>query len=215
MCAGWLTTTSRYGKFVFRKEGETMDNRNTAERKNRRRTLDLTYIAIGAALISVCSWISIPSAVPFTLQTFAVFSVLLLLGGKRGTLSVVIYILLGAIGLPVFSNFTGGAGVLLGNTGGSILGFIFMGLIFLLFEKISSADLFAKKAVLAIVSLLLGLIVCYSFGTAWFMYVYMKNTGTVGLSAVLSWCVFPFIVQDLLKLLLALLLSKRVRPILK
>ena len=74
-----------------------MENKSTAERSNRRKTLDLTYIAIGAALISVCSWISIPGAVPFTLQTFAVFSVLLLLGGKRGTLSILTYILLGAI----------------------------------------------------------------------------------------------------------------------
>ena len=192
-----------------------MENKSTAERSNRRKTLDLTYIAIGAALISVCSWISIPGAVPFTLQTFAVFSVLLLLGGRRGTLSILTYILLGAIGLPVFSNFTGGAGVLLGNTGGYILGFIFMGLIFLLFEKISSSDLFVRKMILSIVCLLLGLFVCYSFGTAWFMYVYMKNTGTVGLSAVLSWCVFPFILPDLIKLFLAVILSNRVRPVLK
>ena len=192
-----------------------MENNRKTESNNRRKTLDLTYIAIGAALISVCSWISIPGAVPFTLQTFAVFSVLLLLGGKRGTLSILTYILLGAIGLPVFSDFTGGAGVLLGNTGGYILGFIFMGLIFLLFEKISSSDLFARKLILSIVSLLLGLLVCYSFGTAWFMYVYMKNTGTVGLSAVLSWCVFPFILPDLVKLFLAVILSNRVRPVLK
>ena len=192
-----------------------MENNRKTESNNRRKTLDLTYIAIGAALISVCSWISIPGAVPFTLQTFAVFSVLLLLGGKRGTLSILTYILLGAIGLPVFSNFTGGAGVLLGNTGGYILGFIFMGLIFLLFEKLCFSDLFGKKMVMSIVSLLLGLLVCYSFGTAWFMYVYMKNTGTVGLSAVLSWCVFPFILPDLVKLFLAVILSNRVRPVLK
>ena len=64
------------------------------------RVVDLTYMAVGAALTAVCSWISIPSTVPFTLQTFAVFCVLSLLGGKRGTVSIVIYILLGAVRSP-------------------------------------------------------------------------------------------------------------------
>ena len=61
------------------------------------RVVDLTYMAVGAALTAVCSWISIPSTVPFTLQTFAVFCVLSLLGGKRGTVSIIIYILLGQL----------------------------------------------------------------------------------------------------------------------
>ena len=76
-------------------------------------TKDLVYIALAAVLICVCSWISIPMAVPFILQTFAVFCVLELLGGRRGTIAVCVYILLGAVGLPVFSGFTGGIGKLL------------------------------------------------------------------------------------------------------
>ena len=74
----------------------------------------MTYIALGVVLITVCSWISIPMAVPFTLQTFAVFTVCGMLGGRRGTISVLIYILLGLLGIPVFSGFMGGAGVLFG-----------------------------------------------------------------------------------------------------
>ena len=174
------------------------------------KTLDLAYIAIGAALITICSWISIPMSVPFTLQTFAVFSVLLLLGGKRGTLSVVTYILLGAIGAPVFSGFNSGVGVLLGTTGGYILGFLLMGLLFLLFEK-----LLRRKLWVEILALVLGLLVCYAFGTGWFMYIYTKKTGPVGLFSVLSWCVFPFILPDLVKMALAFLLAKRVKPIIK
>ena len=81
-------------------------------------TVDLIYIAFGAALITICSWISIPTVVPFTLQTFAVFCVLSILGGKRGTLSILVYILLGTVGIPVFSGFKSGAAVLLGTTGG-------------------------------------------------------------------------------------------------
>ncbi len=174
------------------------------------KTLDIAYIAIGAALIAICSWISIPMSVPFTLQTFAVFAVLLLLGGKRGTLSVVTYILLGAIGAPVFSGFNSGVGVLLGTTGGYILGFLLMGLIYLLFEKF-----LPKKFLSEIAALLLGLVVCYAFGTGWFMYIYTKKTGAVGLMTVLSWCVFPFILPDLIKMALAFVLAKRVKPVIK
>ena len=76
-----------------------------------------------AALMAVCSWISIPTAIPFTLQTMAVFLAVGLLGGKRGTLAVTAYVLLGAVGAPVFANFSGGIGILLGQTGGYILGF--------------------------------------------------------------------------------------------
>ena len=88
------------------------------------RTRDVAYIAIFTALMAVCSWISIPTAIPFTLQTMAVFLAVGLLGGKRGTLAVTAYVLLGAVGAPVFANFSGGIGILLGQTGGYILGFI-------------------------------------------------------------------------------------------
>jgi biotin transport system substrate-specific component len=172
-------------------------------------TSDIVYIAIGATLISVCSWISIPITVPFTLQTFAVFFVLLTLGGRRGTLTTLVYVLMGSVGIPVFAGFKGGIGVLLGNTGGYILGFIFMGLIYTFITSIMG-----DKPVTSIIALIIGLIVCYSFGTAWFMFVYMRETGSVGLMTVLSWCVFPFIIPDLLKLSLAVAVSGRVRSVL-
>ena len=69
---------------------------------------DMILIGLFAALIAVCAQIQIPAAVPFTLQTFAIFLAVGLLGGKRGTVSVVIYILLGMVGLPVFAGFKGG-----------------------------------------------------------------------------------------------------------
>ena len=87
------------------------------------KTRELAYTGILAALIAVCSWISIPTAVPFTLQTFAVFLTLGLLGGRLGTLAVTVYLLLGAVGLPVFAGFHGGLGAFLGATGGYLVGF--------------------------------------------------------------------------------------------
>lgn len=90
----------------------------------RNKTQDLVYVSIFAVLIAVCSWISIPAAVPFTLQTMGVFTAVGILGGRRGSMAVLIYILLGIIGIPVFAGFTGGIGVLAGTTGGYIVGFL-------------------------------------------------------------------------------------------
>ena len=170
------------------------------------RTLDLAYTAIGAALIAICSWISIPLTVPFTMQTFAVFFVLLLLGGMRGSLSILVYILLGAAGVPVFAGFSGGVGILFGNTGGYIIGFLLTGLVYLVAEHLFGENLWVKIAALVV-----GLALCYAFGTVWFYVLYTRNTGAVSMMTVMSWCVFPFILPDLLKLALAVLLSGRVK----
>ncbi len=179
----------------------------TKERE-KMKTLDLVYIAIGAAIITVCSWISIPLTVPFTLQTFAVFAALLILGGYRGTIAIIVYVLMGAVGLPVFSGFSGGLAKLLGNTGGYIVGFIFMGLIYSVMT-----GFFGEKLYVEMAALVIGLVVCYAFGTAWFMYVYAKNTGAVGIMSVLSWCVFPFIIPDIVKMAVAFVISGRVRAV--
>lgn len=177
---------------------------------NKFKTLDMVYIAVFAVLIAICSWISIPTTVPFTLQTFAVFLAVGVLGGKRGSLSVLIYILLGAVGIPVFAGFSGGFGVLLGQTGGYIVGFLFSALLMWLMEAF-----LGKKTWVLGLSMVLGLIVCYAIGTVWFMVVYAKNTEAVELAVVLGWCVIPFIIPDLIKIGLALALSKRLGKVLK
>jgi biotin transport system substrate-specific component len=158
------------------------------------------------ALIAVCSWVTIPAAVPFTLQTFAVFLTLGLLGGKRGTFSVLVYILLGAAGAPVFSNFRGGIGALFDNTGGYIIGFLAIALIIW-----TITHFFGDKSAALAIGMVIGLLILYTFGTAWFMIVYMNTKGAVSLINVLSWCVLPFIIPDLIKMALALLLTKRLK----
>lgn len=106
-----------------------------AKRSNRQKTLDMVYIAIFAVIIAVCSWISVPMVVPFTLQTFGVFAPSAC-SAVKGTLSVLIYVLLGAVGVPVFAGFSSGIGTLFGVTGGYIMGFIFTALIYWLITAI-------------------------------------------------------------------------------
>ena len=91
---------------------------------------NMVLSALFAALLCICAWISLPlGALTFTLQTFAIFLALLTLGGKWGSVSILVYIFLGAMGLPVFSGFQGGLGALFGPTGGCIFGFMLTALL--------------------------------------------------------------------------------------
>ena len=168
------------------------------------KTIDMAYIALFAVLMAVCSWISIPAVVPFTLQTFGVFVAVSVLGGKRGTLAVVLYLLMG-VGLPVFAGFSGGLGVLLGSTGGYIVGFVFTALTMWLMERLLGTKTWALA-----LSMLLGLVVCYAFGTAWFVTVYLQGGKAVSVLSALLLCVVPYLLPDLLKLALAAVIAKRV-----
>lgn len=179
-----------------------MDN----SRSSKFSAADIARCGLCTALIAVCSWIQIPSAVPFTLQTFGVFLTVGLLGGKLGTMSVLAYVLLGAFGVPVFAGFSGGFGVLIGSTGGYIFGFIASALIMWLIEKI-----FGKNYIALICSMIVGLLVCYAIGTVWFTAVYSKNSGSISLAEALSMCVIPFIIPDIIKIALASFVVKGVQ----
>ena len=176
----------------------------SAAETNRFALRDLAFIGLFSVLIAVCSWITIPGPVPFTLQTFGIFCALGMLGGKRGTCSILVYILLGIIGIPVFSGFTGGVGQLLGMTGGYIVGFLLMGLLYWLVRRLAGTSL-----PVMILAMLLGLAACYAFGTAWFVQVYTQQKGAITVMAALGSCVFPFLIPDGIKLALALVLTKR------
>ena len=177
-----------------------------AVKRNIFTTKDLVMTALMSVIIAVCSWISIPiGTVPFTLQTFAVFLSMLVLGGKRGTFAVLVYMMLGAVGIPVFSGFKGGIGVILGTTGGYMLGFIIIGLVYMLAEKLSD-----ENSIICISSLVIGLLLCYAFGTAWFIKVY-SETKEIDVMTALKWCVIPFIIPDIAKLGFAVLISGKVK----
>ena len=176
---------------------------NTAPRL---RTRDLTAIAACAALMAVCAWIAVPTQPPFTLQTLGVFLAVGVLGGRRGTAAVGLYLLMGAVGLPVFAGFGGGLGILLGTTGGYILGFLCSALLMWAMERLLST-----RPPALLLSMVLGLLVCYAFGPAWYMAVYARTSGPIGLAGALGACVAPFIIPDLCKIAVALTLSLRLR----
>lgn len=179
------------------------------KKKTNSKITDMVYIGLSAAIIAVCSWISIPLTVPITLQTMGVVLISGLFGAKRGTLSTLLYILIGAIGVPVFSGFKSGFGVLLGSTGGYIIGFIFTALIVgIVSDK-------TNKLWALILSMVVGILVCYAFGTAWFAVVYAKTNEPASLATILVWCVIPFLIPDAIKIALAAVLTNRLKKFVK
>lgn len=165
----------------------------------------LILAALFAALTAVCSQIAIPvGPIPINLALFAVYLAGGILGWKYGLLSQLCFILMGAVGLPVFAGFKGGFQVLAGPTGGYLLGYLFAALLVgLLVEKLGA------KYWVCVVSALCGLTACYLFGTAW----YIVSTGSA-LGPALMACVVPFLPGDAVKLLLATLLIPRLRKVL-
>lgn len=172
------------------------------------RAKDIAYIAVFTALIAVGAWIAVPTPVriDFTLQTLGVFLAVGVLGGRRGTLAVAAYLLLGAVGAPVFSGFSGGLSALVSPSGGYLIGFFFAALFMWAVEKAAGGKLWKLG-----VSMVVGLLICYAFGTAWFMVVYPMGGEAVGLWTALTWCVFPYVPFDLIKIALALGLTSQLR----
>ena len=172
----------------------------------------LVLSGVFAAVAAVCSWISIP--LPFTQVpiNLAILGVLLAggcLGWKPGGLSLIIYVLLGAVGLLVFAGFGAGLGTLVGPTGGYIVGYILCAAISGLGASSAAASKASKHPALRLaVFMALGVAACYTFGTIWYVLL-MKTSLWVGLIS----CVFPFIPFDIFKIAVAVLLVTRLRKV--
>ncbi len=164
----------------------------------------MTAAALMSVVMMLCSMITVPSVVPFTLQTFGVALAVGLLGKKSGLLSVVVYLLLGLAGLPVFAGMQGGAGVLFGPTGGYLIGFLPMVLL--------SGWLMKNKTKLwqRYLALVVGLLADYAIGTLWYVLVYAGSAG--GIAPALVLCVLPYLLPDALKLLGAVLIIQKLKP---
>lgn len=171
---------------------------------------DISLIALFSAIIVICSLITIPSAIPFTLQTFAIFLCLNILGAKKGIISILVYIFLGVVGLPVFSGFNGGVGALLNVTGGYIIGFIFSALTYWLITSIFNKK---PRKTIKLFASFMGLVVCYIFGTLWYILLFIKNGDTISFTSALTICVLPFIIPDIFKILLSVTLSEKVKKL--
>ncbi|QIB70319.1 biotin transporter BioY [Aminipila butyrica] len=170
------------------------------------KTTKLILCAVFAAITGICSGIIIPlpfTPVPITLATLAVMLTGSLLGSRYGSLSMIVYLLLGAFGAPVFKGYTGGFGNLVGPTGGYLLGYLLTAFLTgLIIEKLNKKNnLYIHAAAMAI-----GLSTCYLLGTAWFMF----STNTDLWTALVS-CVLPFLLADALKITAGALLTVKLR----
>lgn len=174
------------------------------------KTTYLVLCGLFAALTAICSYITIPlgfTPVPMNLGTLGVFLAGGLLGKKYGTLSMAVYVLMGAAGIPVFAGFQAGVGVLAGPTGGFILGYITAAFIIgAIMERPCTAE-GSQKLALCIGTMVLGLLACYLLGTLWFMV--LTNTS---LWPSLTACVLPFLPADVIKIFAASILVRRLHP---
>ena len=169
------------------------------------KTRDMTIVAVMAALICVAGPLSISiGPIPLSLASFAVYMAGAVLGAKKGALAVGIYLLLGLVGLPVFSGFSGGFQKLIGVTGGYLVGYLPCALITGLAVKPDDPESGPAWRLPAFMAL--GTAVLYLIGTAWFM-VQTRNT----LAASMGMCVIPFMPGDVVKIVAASLLARPVR----
>lgn len=176
-----------------------MENINST---NKSKVYQMASTGVMTAVICILGPLSIPiGLVPISFTILAIYITLYLLGMKKGTLSTIIYLLVGFAGLPVFSGFTSGPSKLLGPTGGYLIGFIFMALISGFF-----IDRFINQWYLCILGMILGTAVCYIFGTAWLAY-----QANISASAALAAGVIPFIPGDLAKIALSAYIGPRIR----
>ena len=166
----------------------------------------LCYAALGAAFLTVCSWICIPlGQIPLTFQTLALCLICATLGGKIGTLATAAYLALGFIGVPVFAGFTGGAAKLLSSTGGYLLGFLVAA------PLIGVATSKKTRWSALAVGMTMGIFVSYAIGTAWFMILCFSGGETLGLGVALTTCVLPYLPFEMVKIGLAAPLASRLK----
>jgi len=164
----------------------------------------ITNCAIVTALMCIFGPMSVPiGVIPVSLTNLVIYFAVYILGMKGTTVSYIVYILLGLVGLPVFSGFQGGPGKIVGPTGGYLLGFIFITLISGFCNDKAKGKL---KIPVTIAGMIVSTAICYFFGTAWFMYQTANDLATS-----LGLCVFPFIPFDLGKIMIATLLGTAVR----
>jgi biotin transport system substrate-specific component len=167
---------------------------------------EMTIAALSTAIMCIVGPLTIPiGPVPVTLINFIICLTVIVIGARSATISVAIYLLIGLIGLPVFSGFSGGLAKLAGPTGGYLIGYLFIPVIGGIFMKI-----FKEKYIFTGLGLILATAVLYFFGTLWFI-IMMK----CDVAYALTICVLPFIPFDLIKIVLAIIVGSAIKKALK
>ena len=165
---------------------------------------NMMFIALFAALLSVVAPFSVDiGPVPLSFATLVIYLAAAVLGSVKGTVAVVIYILLGAFGLPVFSRFQGGFHVIAGVTGGFIIGYMPLAFVTGFF-----ADCFPKKIWAYVLGMAIGTIILYTVGTAWFMFKTGNPLGTT-----LAMTFYPFLPGDAAKIIVACMTAPKLRAV--
>ncbi len=168
------------------------------------KTQTMVRIALVTAITCILAPLSIPlpfTPIPISLTVLVLYISAYILGCRRGAISYLVYLLLGAIGLPIFSGFEGGFGKLLGPTGGYLIGFIFLILI-----AGFAVDKYPRSIFINVIGMILGTAVCYTFGTIWLSY-QLDISFLQGLSI----GVLPYLIGDGIKVLVAIFIG----PLLK
>ena len=165
----------------------------------------MTFTVMFSAVITICSWISVPfsSGISVSLQSFAVMLASYLLGAKMGLASVLIYLSLGAVGIPVFAGGRGGFDVLFGTSGGFLFGFLILAIV-----VGACRQYLGEGRLMAVLSMAAGLVLCYTLGTLWFYFVYSDGSSLLSVAAV---CILPYLPFDALKIWLAVFVSQRLK----
>lgn len=180
-----------------------MEEPKTSVKPRVSKAATLTESGLMIAIMAICSWISIPlpgTGVPINLATFAVILTGLLLGSRRGAAATGVFVLLGAVGIPVFAGFTGGMGILAGPTGGYLVGYVFLAMA----AGLASPAGQKRSVVRYLVCAAAGEILLYVLGTMWFIHL-----TSMGIGPALTACVIPFIPGDIAKMILAWIVARR------
>lgn len=176
---------------------------NSKQKINKRfSTSTITMVGLMAAVLSVLAPFSIPvGPIPISLATFGLYLSVMILGGKKATIVCLMYLLIGFVGLPVFSGFTGGPTKLLGPTGGYLLGYLLLTLIAGWF-----VDKFPGKRGMCLLGLVLGTMACYVVGTVWLaLQMEMSFGGAIAVG------VLPFLFGDTVKIAVAVWMGPSIR----
>lgn len=176
---------------------------------------ELGYIAVSTALFCVSAWIAFPiGGIPVTLQTLTLCLAAGLLGAKRALLATLAYLLLGLIGVPVFAGFAAGVGALFSPTGGYLIGFLALSVTTGLASDLLKERRGYAKGVYLGLSMGLGLLICYAFGTVWFTCVASAGK-EVGLWGGVTICVLPYLPFDTIKIVFAVFLVQKLQKYMK